>query len=132
MQTELLKKDLNAVGEEISHELGAQMVKDYQVANPTDVKAYYIGRNIIDQILAQPGCVGIKFYNAYNEIGEKTLVYLGVDESGKSLVEYTVVTPDGSIEKNKAIVADRIAGGSSKPNSGSGDSIWADLWELFF
>src|SRR6185369_15815629 len=78
MQTELLQKDLKTVGEEISYQLGAQMVKDYQVANPNDVKSYYIGRNIIDQILAQPGVVGLRFYNAYNEEGKKTLVYVGV------------------------------------------------------
>lgn len=107
-KTELQKKDLRLVGEEISHELGAQMVKDYQVANPTDVKAYYIGRNIIDQVLAQPGCVGIRFYNAYNEAGEKTLVYVGVDEFGKALVQYTVVNAAGSFETKKAIVADRV------------------------
>ncbi|MEP7278025.1 MAG: hypothetical protein ABI813_05235, partial [Bacteroidota bacterium] len=82
MQAELTKRPLTQVGEEISHELGAQMIKDYQSANPADVKAYHIGRNIIEQILAQPGCAGMRFYNAYNEIGEKTLVYVGVDESG--------------------------------------------------
>ncbi len=109
MQTETLqKKNLAMVGEEISHELGAQMVKDFQVANPSEVKSYYIGKNIISQILAQPGCVGIKFYNAYNEVGQKTLVYVGVDEFGKNIMEYTVVNNDGSFDQQKAIVADRI------------------------
>ena len=107
MQTELTKRHIAQVGEEITHELGAQMIKDYQAANPTDIKAYQIGRNIIEQILAQPGCVGMQFYNAYNEEGRKTLVYIGVDEFGKSIVEYTVVNNEGSIGKEKAIVADR-------------------------
>ncbi len=107
LKTELLKKDLKKVGEEISHELGSQMVKDYQAANPNDTKAYFIGREIISEILAQPGCVGIKFYNAYNEDGKKTLVYMGVDEFGKNLVEYKIVNSDGSFDTKKAIVADR-------------------------
>ena len=64
--------------------------------------------NIIDQILAQPGCAGMRFYNAYNEIGEKTLVYTGVDEFGKAIVEYTIVTNEGDFDTQKAIVADRI------------------------
>ncbi len=119
-QTELTKKSIAQVGEEITHELGAQMIKDYQAANPTEVKAFRIGRNIIDQILAQPGCVGMHFYNAYNEVGEKTLVYTGVDEFGKSLVEYTVVNNEGGLGKNKAIVADRV---------GSSNGTDADLWE---
>lgn len=108
MQTELTKRPLTQVGEEISHELGAQMIMDFQLANPNDVKNFYIGRNIIDQILAQPSCVGMCFHNAYNEKGEKTLVYTGVDESGKSIIEYTVVTPEGGFDTKKAIVADRI------------------------
>jgi hypothetical protein len=107
LKTEMLQKDLTRVGEEISHELGAEMVKDYQTANPTDIKAYFIGRNIITEILAQPGCVGVKFYNAYNEEGKKTLVYMGVDEFGQNLVEYKIIKSDGSFDTKKAIVADR-------------------------
>jgi hypothetical protein len=112
MQAETLqKRDLTMIGEEIPHELGAQMVKDFQVANPSEVKSYYIGKNIISQILSQPGCVGIKFYNAYNEEGQKTLVYVGVDEFGKNIMEYTLINNDGSFDKKKAIVADRIRTG---------------------
>jgi hypothetical protein len=110
MQTELAKKPVAQIGEEITHELGAQMITDYQSANPTDVKSYQIGRNIIDQILAQPGCVGMRFYNAYNEVGEKTLVYTGVDEFGKAIVKYTIVDNEGLIDSKRAIVADRTAG----------------------
>ncbi len=126
MQTETLqKKNLALVGEEISHELGAQMVKDFQVANPSEVKSYYIGKNIISQILAQPGCVGIKFYNAYNEEGKKTLVYVGVDEFGKNIMEYTVVNNDGSFDQQKAIVADRI-------RQTDEDDFWSNLWSSLF
>ena len=107
-QTELTKRPLTQVGEAIPHELGAQMIKDYQLANPTDTKAYFIGRDIINRLLAQPSCVGIRFFNAYNEIGEKTLVYIGVDESGKEILKYVLVNGDGSMSTNKAIVADRI------------------------
>ena len=108
MQTELLQKDLKTVGEAISHQLGAQMIKDFQVANPNDVKTYYIGRNIIDAILAQPGVVGIRFYNAYNEEGNKTLVYVGVDATGKDIVKYTAVNNAGQIVSQDGLVADRI------------------------
>jgi hypothetical protein len=37
MQNELItKRPVAAIGEEIGYELGAQLVKNYQVANPTD------------------------------------------------------------------------------------------------
>jgi len=130
MNTELTQRNLTQVGEEISHELGAEMIKNYQAANPLDVKNYTVGRNILDEILAQPGCVGLRFYNAYNEIGEKTLVYTGVDEFGKSIVKYSVVNSEGSLDSKTAIVADRIrTEGAGIP---ADDSIFADIWEFFF
>lgn len=109
MQNELItKRDIQAIGEEIGYELGAQMVKDYQTANPQDAYCYVIGRNIIETILAQPGCVGIQFYNAYNEMGEKTLVYVGLDAEGKTILEYSTVNKEGQLSFEKGIVADRL------------------------
>lgn len=109
MQKELLTNlDVATIGEEISHELATDFVSAYTKANPSDVVAYTVGRNIIDQILAQPGCVGLRFYNALNEAGQKTLVYVGVDAAGKNLVERVVVQHDGSLSTEKSIVADRI------------------------
>ena len=98
--------------------------KDYEAANPTDTKSYQIGRNIIEQIMAQPDCAGIRFYNAYNEAGKKTLVYVGVDQFNKAIVEYTVVTNDGNFDSKKAIVADRAQ------DNDTADS-WIDkIWEM--
>ncbi|MEO5594877.1 MAG: hypothetical protein ABIR15_19360 [Chitinophagaceae bacterium] len=107
LQTELTQRTTAQIGEAISHELGAQMITDFQSANPTDTKSYQIGRKIIEQILSQPGCAGVQFYNAYNEAGQKTLVYVGIDEAGKSIVKYTTVTKEGGLGSEKAIVADR-------------------------
>ncbi len=107
METQLLNKDLTKVGEEISHELGAQMIMDYQAANPVERKSYLIGKDILNQILSQPGCVGMRFYNAIDEEGVKTLVYVGVDENNNDLIEYQYVNATGCFEKVKAIVADR-------------------------
>ena len=97
-----------SIGEEIGVTLGTKFIREYQIANPTDIEYYVIGRNIIDAVLAQPGCVGIRFYNAYNELGEKTLVYVGINENGNPLIEYTSVNNEGILEVNKGIVADRV------------------------
>jgi hypothetical protein len=102
------KANLAQVGEEVGLELGTQMVTSYREANPTDVQWYMIGREIIEKILAQPGCVGLKFYNAYNEAGEKTLVYVGIGENGQAILEYSVINTEGQLAKEKGIVADRI------------------------
>ena len=102
------KTNLAQIGEEIGLELGAQMVKSYRDAHPTEVKSYMIGREIIEKILSQPGCVALKFYNAYNEFGQKTLVYVGVDQNGKGIAEYSVINTEGCLTIEKGIVADRV------------------------
>lgn len=125
MQTKLNTKAIAAIGEEIGLELGTQMVKGYQKANPSDVHSYLIGRDIIDQILAQPGCVGIKFFNALNEKGEKTLVYLGVNENGEAILEISVINREGLLSSENAIVANRVRKPNSRPSTlDSDDAEW--------
>jgi hypothetical protein len=99
---------LTNVGEEIGKELGAQMISAYRTANPSDVTSYYVGRNILEQIMAQPGCAGIKFYNAYNEIGQKTLVYVGVTAQGNDMLTVSSINVAGELNKEYGIVADRV------------------------
>jgi len=126
MQTELLTKcNIAAIGEEITRESGAQMIHDYQQAHPTGVKAYMIGKDIINQILAQPGCFGIQFYNAINEAGENTLVYVGLDANGKPLMSYKSVNNQGILAEEKGIVADKVV----RP---AGDDLSFDDWWEFF
>jgi len=109
-----------SVGAEIGIELGAQFISAYRKANPSDVTSYYVGRNILEQVLAQPGCVGLRFYNAYNEAGEKTLVYVGVTAEGADMLSVTTVNTQGQLEAEKGIVADRI-------KIGTGETSW---WEV--
>lgn len=127
-KNQTLAKPIAAVGEEIGLDLGNRMVNDYMSANPTDVHFYEIGRNILDQILAQPGCEGIKFYNAFNEMGEKTLVYVGLNKDGKAILELTCINNMGVLESNNGIVADRIKTGGGNPgpsiNTDSEDWNW--------
>ena len=120
------KTNLAQVGEEVGLALGTQMVKTYQEANPTDVKWYMIGREIIEKILAQPRCAGIRFYNAINEIGEKTLVYVGVDEEGTPIVKYATINKNGILENQKGIVADRV----SKPGGKGENTVEPEWWTI--
>ncbi|HTI91025.1 MAG TPA: hypothetical protein VL727_10580 [Puia sp.] len=120
MQKELtIKKDYSKVGEGISHEMAADFVNAHAKMTKEGVTSYVIGRNIIDEILAQQGCVGIRFYNALNENNQKTLVYVGIDADGKDIVKKVIVLEDGQLSTVPAIVADR--------------SNWeGSLWDLIF
>ncbi|HEY5371652.1 MAG TPA: hypothetical protein VIJ75_21910 [Hanamia sp.] len=107
-QNALETKKLAEVGENIGLAEGTQLVQNFRNANPDATPGYYIGRNIIDQILNQPGCVGMNFRKCLSENNEEHLVYTGVDAEGKDILSYSVVTNTGDIEKYDGIVADRI------------------------
>ena len=46
---------LTEVGENIGLAEGIQLVNAFKEANPDATAGYYIGRNILEQIMAQPG-----------------------------------------------------------------------------
>ena len=104
----LQTKNLAEVGEDIGLAEGKQLVQNFREANPNATPGYYIGRNILNQILNQPGCVGINFRKCLSENNEEHLVYTGVSADGKDILEYTVVTNTGDIVKHNGIVADKI------------------------
>jgi hypothetical protein len=102
------KVDYAKIGEAISHELAGKMIKDYNDAHPEqEDRCFTIGKNIIESILAQPGCVSMRFYNAVDENGIDTLVYVGVDAKGHTIMEITTINEIGKLGKVPAIVADR-------------------------
>ena len=100
-------KTLAEVGENIGLTEGRELVNAFRAANPEATKGYYIGRNILEQILAQPGCVGINFRKCLTNMNEEHLVYTGVDADGKDILEFSVVTNTGDLVKQDAIVADK-------------------------
>lgn len=113
---ELLQKKSAGVGEDIGHEEGYKMVSAFREAFPEAVPGHFIGRDILEQILNQPGCVGISFRKGLNEAGEEHLVYTGVDVEGNDILHFAVVNPAGELDIKDAIVADR--------------SIWN--WDILF
>ena len=122
LQNKKTATNLSMVGEQISQELGAKMVKDFQDANPDENTANYIGRNILERILAQPGCEGIRFYNAINEMGRTTLVYVGVDANENIIKQYVGVNSYGELVSQDGIIADRSVG--APPTTVETDWSW--------
>ena len=107
MQKEsITEKDFAALGGEISHEMGNDFIKAYKTDFPEGPRGFMLGRNILEKILAQPGCTGIRFHHALNQEGQKTVVYIGMDASGNDILKHTIVTESGAITSAPAIVAD--------------------------
>jgi hypothetical protein len=57
--------------------------------NPTvpNIKDAYFGRNIFDKILAQPGCVGVRYYYGKKDDGSAAVILVGVDSGGNDLTQ---------------------------------------------
>jgi len=115
------------VGKDIGYELGAKMIKTYYDQNQDDVLAHFMGRNMIEAILAQPGVVGIRMFYALNDLGIKQLVLVGVDENGNNILNYTTVGENGEMIKKKGIVADKTR--MCPPYCGDGDGSKGDALE---
>lgn len=66
-------------GEQISLAEGAAMTANYRNSDGAfGAKAHFIGKDIINNILAQAGCVGIRVYYGLDSNGNKELVFVGV------------------------------------------------------
>lgn len=64
----------------ISLEHAKQLVEQHtRTAKAGGERCGYFARDAFDQILAQPGCTGIRFYHARDASGTATLVFIGVD-----------------------------------------------------
>src|SRR5688572_7899559 len=101
--TILQTKNLAEVGEDVGLQEGLRMISAFRESNPSATMGYYIGRNILEQILAQPDCVGIKFRKCLTN-SEEHLVYKGCDSNGKDILEYHTVNQLGDISKHNGIV----------------------------
>ena len=91
-----MKKYTGAEGAAIDLKDAARWTARYRngITNPETARAHMFGNNIIDQLLDQPGCVGMRMYYALNDEGVKQLILVGVDAEGNDMEDGVVV--DGS------------------------------------
>lgn len=79
-------------GEIISLEKGAEMTARFRkTITPGDTIGQFAGVDILNQILAQENCVGIRFYYALDEDNVKNLVCVGVDHNENDLIDGLIV-----------------------------------------
>ncbi len=105
---EILEEKLltEQAGEHIGYDLGLKMVKDHYDAFG-EGNAQFVGKNILEQILNQPDCIGINILKAINEKGEKTYVLVGLDKENQPILENQLINSVGQLTKTDGIVADR-------------------------
>jgi len=71
---------------------GSEMTANYRATiNLGETIGHAVGKNLVNAILNQTGCMGIRFYQAINNKGEKQLVAVGVDADGDDMTAGIVV-----------------------------------------
>ena len=72
------------------------------IEDPNEIQAHYFVIEIIEQILKQSDCVGIRIYYAIDAAGEKKLILVGVDSNGENLLPLD----GGKANGDQPIIAD--------------------------
>jgi hypothetical protein len=70
---------------DISLAEASKMTKNFRTKFPTEVKAHFISKLAIQNILNQANCVGLRIYYGIDDLGAKHLVFVGANASENDL-----------------------------------------------
>jgi hypothetical protein len=110
-------------GAPIEIKQAASWTKNYRDKNPREPISQFFGKEILEKILCQEGCLGIRFYYALDNEGKKHLIITGAMSDGTDQIggkEYEA--PVGDITKNVLTAAQMslyTVGEMSQPCPGS-------------
>ncbi len=78
----------------ISFQEAKGLIKTYErIAASDAVIAQYFGKDLVDKILAQPGCVGVRMYYGKHTNGKPGVIIVGVDKYGKDMASGVLAMP---------------------------------------
>ncbi len=78
----------------VSFQEALRLIKTYEHIAASDVViAQYFGKDIVDKILAQPGCLGVRMYYGKHASGKSGVLLIGVDKYGKDMVTGVLAMP---------------------------------------
>ncbi len=64
---------------------GADMTARYRDQNPNQIKGHFFGKDVLNELLDQEGCMGIRMYYGIDDKGKKALVIVGTDADENDL-----------------------------------------------
>lgn len=72
-------------GDEITKETALRWIDNYRAEHPRKVRAEFFGCELINKVLADKRCKGIRVHYAINDKGGHELLLMGADENGNNL-----------------------------------------------
>lgn len=82
-------------GSQITLEEGGALTAAFRGRNIGTIHGQFYGRDILNQILAQDNCVGIRIYAGLNTSGNIELVLVGADANEDDLTDFVVENGNG-------------------------------------
>ncbi len=79
-------------GGPIDLDVAASWTKSHRDKHPDHPVSHFFGKEVLHKILAQEGCMGIRFYHGHNEKGEKHLIVVGATSDGND--QLTIAASD--------------------------------------
>ena len=83
-------------GSAIELDVAAQWTKNYRDQNPDQTLGHFFGRDILEQILGQAGCQGIRLYYALDQQGTRQLLAVGADSAEDDQLDDACIVADNS------------------------------------
>lgn len=89
----------NNSGDIISLPEAIQFTSAFREHYPEETKAFFVGSNKLNLVLAQQNCIGVRIYNGYSpEEGQTNMIIVGVGIDGEDittgiLLEHLVPCP---------------------------------------
>ena len=81
-------------GDPIDLDKAGSWTGNHRTNNPSDPKCHFYGKDILNDILAQSGCMGIRIYRAEKPNGDKELILVGVDAEQNDMLGETDTVAD--------------------------------------
>jgi hypothetical protein len=75
---------------QIPLDLAARWTRNFREKHPDETKAHFFGRNIVQKILDQEGCMGIRLFYALDDDSQKQLIMVGADADTNNQVDGVV------------------------------------------
>jgi hypothetical protein len=111
-------------GEEWDLDLSISWAKNHRDRHPHEPHSHFFGKEILEKILSQEACVGLRFHNAHSkghgeEGGERHLIITGVTADGHDMLNTASAQKKLSKTEMKTVTAFDVVGQQSTPCPGS-------------
>ena len=76
--------------------------RNYRNQNPGGVKGHCISAAILNDILAQPGCAGVRAYYGLDDNGAPKLILVGYDANENDILSGPSVAARGAVDEESS------------------------------